>query len=98
MIRIRWTTWRHDLLVGVLASLATTSVLVPISWAAVSDHREQAEVARRMAQAAALLAEQKAAEADQQRAQAQRNLVDQAANFAVGDKSQAEVFRVTTDA
>jgi hypothetical protein len=51
-----------------------------------------------MAHAAAQLAEDKAAEADQQHALAQRNLVDQAANFAVGDKSEAEVFRVSTDA
>src|SRR5262249_55416027 len=59
----------------------------------------RASAAHRMAQAAALLAEQKSADADHQRAQAQRNLIDRAADLAgFGDRSQAEVLRVTTAA
>jgi hypothetical protein len=99
MIRVRWTTWRRDVLVAVLASLLTASVLVPLGWAAVRDQREQAEAARQTAEVAKLLAKQKAAEADQQRAQAQRKLVEDAADFAgIGGRGEAEVMRVTTAA
>jgi hypothetical protein len=99
MIRLRWATWRHDLLVGLLASFLTAAVLVPVGWAAVRGQREQAESARQMAQALVLLARQQTAEADRQRDRAQRNLVDQAADFVgLGDRMEAEVFRVSTAA
>jgi hypothetical protein len=99
MMHIHWTRWRRDLLVGVLASVLTIALMVPFGWAAVRDHREQAEAARHMAQAAALLAEQKASEADRQRAQAQRNLVAEAVDFAgLTEGADTEVLRVTSRA
>jgi hypothetical protein len=99
MITIRWSTWRRDLLIAALASFITTALLVPIGWAAMRDRQEQAEAARRMAQAAALLAEQNSADADQQRVLAQRNLVEQAADFAgFNDRAEVDVMQVTTAA
>jgi hypothetical protein len=99
MMHIRWTAWRRDVLVAGLASLFTIFVLVPIGWAAVRDHRQQAEAARRMAQAAALLIEQQRDQADQQRSQAQRKLVAEAVEFAgFAERSDAEVLRVTSAA
>jgi hypothetical protein len=102
IMNIRWTTWRRDVLIGLLASLLTASVLVPIGWAAVRDQRDQAEGARKAARDADLRAEQKAAEAEEQRARAGRNLIEQAADFAnvpgLADGSGAEVMRVSTAA
>jgi hypothetical protein len=87
MIHIRWTSWRRDLLVALLASLLTAVVLMSFALAAI--RRERALVK------AALLR----AEADRQRALAQKNLVEQAADFiGMNDRSEAEVFHVTTDA
>ena len=102
MIRLRLTPWRRDLLVGLLASLLTASVLVPLGWAAVREQRDQADVARKKAEAVALRAEQSAVEAAQQRALAKRNLIDQALDSALlpgfADRSEAEVRSVTTSA
>jgi hypothetical protein len=102
MMRIRWTTWRRDVLVGVLASALTASLLVPLGWAAVRDQREQAAAAHRTAEAAQQLAEQKAAEAEEQRAYTQRKLIEDAADFAgvvgIAGKGEAEVMHVTTAA
>jgi hypothetical protein len=99
MLHIRWTTWRRDLLVGVLASLLTVAVLVPLGLAAVRGERLQAEASDRLVRPTELLREQSAAEADRQRTLAQKNLVEQAADFiGMNDRSEAEVFRVTTDA
>jgi hypothetical protein len=94
-----WMGWRRDLIVGGLASLLTSLVLVPVAWSSERRGQELAEAAHREAQAATLRAEQMAAEAEQQRALAQRNLVEQAADFAgFGDHPEAEAMRVTTDA
>lgn len=63
------------------------------------DQQEQAATAHRLAQAASLLAEQRSADADRQRKLAQKNLIDQAADFAgFGEKSDAEIMQVTTTA
>jgi len=97
---IRWTGWRRDLFVGLLASAVTAAVLVPLGGAALRDQRQRAEQARDLALQAARPAELQAAEAGDQ---AGRNLVDQAAramrDFGVMDeRPDAEVFRVSTDA
>jgi hypothetical protein len=99
MLRIRWCSWRRDLLVGLLASFLTATALLPFAWSAMRDHQEQAATARQLAQAAALLAEQRGADADRQRVLAQKNLIDQAVDFAgFGDSPDAEIFQVTTAA
>lgn len=99
MIHLRWMFWRRDLLVSLLASGLTASVLLPFAWSAMRDQQEQAATARKLAQAASLLADQRAAEAAQQHALAQKNLIDQATDFAgFGDKPDAEVLQVSTDA
>src|SRR5438552_327844 len=81
MIRLRWTTWRRDVLVGLLASFLTAAMLVPLGWAAVRGQRQQAEAAREMAQALVLLAREQSAGADRQRDQALTNLLEQAGDL-----------------
>lgn len=99
MIHFRWSFWRRDLLVGLLASFVTASALLPFAWSAMRDRQEQVTMARQLAQAASLPAEPRAADANRQRALAQKNLIDQAADFAgFGDKPDAEVMHVTTGA
>jgi len=99
MTRLRWTTWRRDLLIGALAAALTASVLVPLGWGAVRGGQDRIDSERARARAAALLAAQKTAEAEQQRALAQRALLDLAADFAgFRDRTDAEVMGVTTNA
>ncbi len=90
--------WRRDVIVGGLASVLTSLVLVPIGWASQRRGQEQVDAARTDAQAAARRADEKTAEADEQRALARRAMVERAADFAGFDRSGADVMRVTTDA
>lgn len=63
------------------------------------DQQEQVATARQLARASSLLAEQRAGEVDRQRIPVQKNLIDQAADFAgFDDKPDAEVLHVTTSA
>jgi hypothetical protein len=99
MFALLRTGWRRDVLVGLLASVLTGAVLLPLSRAALVRQREQADAAQRLALQAVRLARQ---EAGQARDQTQRLLVDQAADF-LGDlgsldKAEAEALRVTTRA
>jgi hypothetical protein len=99
MIRLRWTFWRRDLLVGLLASFLTASALLPFAWSTMRSQQEQVATARQLAQAASLLADQRGADVDRHRTLAQKNLIDQAADFAgFGEKADAEVMQVTTSA
>jgi hypothetical protein len=99
MIRLRWTTWRRDVLIGGLVSLLTASLLVPIAWASVRDEREQAEAARQQAEAAKRLADEKAAEAAQPRELDLHKLFDQAVTLAgFADNAQGEAMEVSSAA
>jgi hypothetical protein len=91
--------WQRDLLVALLASLATVAGLLPIGWTALQQQRERTDDACQLALQAARLARQ---DADQARDQAQRAMLDQAsdllANAGGPGKSDAEAMQVMTSA
>lgn len=91
--------WRRDLFVAALASLLTSSVLVPIGWAEITKSRSSSEATLRMAEGALRIAKQKSSDADRAQDLAQRKLLGEAADLAgFGDPSEVEVMQVTTDA
>src|SRR5262245_9684314 len=99
-MKVSWTNWRRDLLVGLLSCLITTTVAVPVGWAAVVDYCQKADMARSQAVDAAQAAEKRATRAQEQ---AQRNLLDEAAKLlrdfnGEGEQTEGEVLRVTTKA
>lgn len=92
-------SWKRGVLAGVLGSLLTGAILVPLGWALMKQQRAQAEEAQRRAEDTAEIARREAAQA---RDQARRGLVEQAAdaltNLGGPEKADAEALRVSSDA
>jgi hypothetical protein len=93
------TGWRREVLVGLLASVLTGAVLVPLGWAALEQQRERTEEASRRALQAERAAQQ---DVEPVRDPAQQALVDKAAdalsNLGGPERADIEALRATTRA
>jgi hypothetical protein len=95
----RWPILRRDLLVGAAAAFLTLLLVAPAAWASHRSQRAEIESTARQLADATQLAEEQSDEIKRLKELADRNLVEQAAEMlGGGDKTEAEVRRVSTGA